>query len=159
MNRKGRIENLRAQQFGNTNALKHGAFSQRTLAPRASEIAAALMAAPHTVPLDRIAAEEIGAVVAMLEAIDDDLLAHGLTDREGDVRSLADLRVRLSGRLERWLREFGATPAARVQWVERLGRGETIGDIVRTEVAEGMRLVDAAHGRGDLRAPAPEGSQ
>jgi hypothetical protein len=159
MNPTGRSENLVARQFENVNAVKHGAFSRRTMAPRANEIAEELMQAPHTVTLDRIAAEEIGSIVAMLETIDADLLARGLTDREGNVRSLAELRVRLSGRLEKWLREFGATPAARVQWVERLGRGETLGDIVRSEVAEGMRLIDAAQSRGDLRAAESGDSQ
>jgi hypothetical protein len=68
---------------------------------------------PHTVALDRLAAEEIGSVIATLERIDEELLANGLTDRRGKARSLVELRIRLSGRLERWLKEFGATPAAR----------------------------------------------
>jgi hypothetical protein len=158
MNKHGHKETLRSQQLGNTNAVRHGAFSRQTLAPRARELAEALLDAPHTVPLDRIAAEEIGAVVAMLEAIDDDLLERGLTDRHGDARSLVELRIRLSGRLERWLREFGATPASRVQWVERLSRGEALGDVVRNEVAHGMRLLEAAQDRGDLPSSESEGS-
>jgi hypothetical protein len=97
-----------------------------------------------------VAAEEVGAIVAMLEAIDDDLLRRGLTDRSGKARSLVDLRVRLSGRLQRWLREFGATPASRVEWVGQLAQGESLVDIVRKEVGEGNRLVEAARARGDL---------
>jgi hypothetical protein len=110
------------------------------------------MAAAHTVPLDELAAEEIGRLIALIEAIDDDLLTRGLTDRGGKARSLVDLRLRASGRLERWLRQFGATPASRVEWVERVARGETLAAIVRDEVAEGARLLEDARRRGDLPA-------
>ena len=61
-------------------------------------------------PLDSLAAEEIGALVARIEALD-----AALDERQPGSRgtaSLLDLRLRASGRLERWLREFGATPAA-----------------------------------------------
>jgi hypothetical protein len=54
--------NLVPAHPGNANAAKHAAWSRngRLLEPRAQEIADALMAAPHVVELDRIAAEEIG---------------------------------------------------------------------------------------------------
>src|SRR4051812_39648828 len=100
MNVKGNPQTLRASQPGNKNAVKSGVYSPRALAPRAREVADALLAAPHTAPLDQIAAEEIGSLVATLEAIDLDLLERGLTDRRGHARSLLDYRVRLSGRLE-----------------------------------------------------------
>jgi hypothetical protein len=155
MNSKGHPPTLRPRQPGNRNAVRSGVFSARVLAPRAREIANALLDASHAVPLDQIAAEEIGALVATLEAIDEDLGRRGLTDRKGNARSLLELRIRISGRLERWLREFGATPASRVEWVERISRGETIAAALRDEVAKGARLVDAAHRRGDLE-PAEE---
>jgi len=75
------------------------------LAPRAREIADALMAAPHTVPLDQLAAEEIGALLARIEALD-----AALENRQPGSKgtaTLLDLRLRASARLERWLREFG----------------------------------------------------
>lgn len=150
MNQKGHPASLRASQPGNSSALTHGAFSRRAQAPRAREIADALLGAPHTVPFDRPAADEIGALIAMLELIDEELLANGLTDRRGKARGLLELRVRASGRLERWLREFGATPASRVQWVHALMEGKTLADVVRDELAVGGRLVEAARDRGDL---------
>jgi hypothetical protein len=153
MNERGFPENLQPQQFNNTNAVRHGAYSRRVMAPRAREIAEELLALPQTVPLDRIAAEEVGAIVAMIEAIDEELLSGGLTDRSGKARSLVDLRVRLSGRLERWLRQFGATPASRVEWVGQLAQGESLVDLVRKEVGEGNRLVEAARARGDVASP------
>jgi hypothetical protein len=158
VNKRGHKSTLSASQPDYQTRFGTGAFSRRTLAPRASEIAEELLEAAHTVPLDRIAAEEIGAVVAMIEAIDEDLLTRGLTDRKGDARSLVELRIRLSGRLERWLKEFGATTAARLQWVERLSRGETLADVVRNEVAQGVRLLEAAQDRGDVRSDKPEDS-
>jgi len=156
VNRQGHPETLRASQAGNSNALTHGAFSRQTLAPRARELADALLQAPHTVPLDRLGAEEIGAVIAILERIDEELLANGLTDRKGNARSLVELRVRLSGRLERWLAAYGATPAARVQWVHALTDGKSLADVVRREVAEGALLLEAARDRGDFHPIEPE---
>jgi hypothetical protein len=46
------------------------------------------MRAPHVVDLDRVAAEQIGQLVALIEAIDCDIAERGLRSR----RSLLDLR-------------------------------------------------------------------
>jgi hypothetical protein len=56
---------------GNAAAVRHGVYAaaNRVPAPRAREVAEALMAAPHVVPLDQVAAEEIGALVALVEAL------------------------------------------------------------------------------------------
>jgi hypothetical protein len=62
MNPSGRPENLRPQQFGNVNAATHGVYSRRALAPEARAIADSLMAAPYTIEIDRLGAEEIGAL-------------------------------------------------------------------------------------------------
>lgn len=45
MNRQGNAPNLRASQPGNSNALRHGAFSRRTLEPRAMKRHAAVIVA------------------------------------------------------------------------------------------------------------------
>jgi hypothetical protein len=159
MNYRGHPETLRARQPGNVNAVKAGVYSPRILQPRGREVAAALLAAPHTVPLDQIAAEEIGSLVALIEAIDSDLVAHGLTNRRGEARTLLDYRSRLSGRLERWLKEFGATPASRAEWVERITRAESVSRLIRSDLAEGGRLVEEARARGDFRPTRPTGGQ
>jgi hypothetical protein len=52
----------------NTRAVKHGVYSGRLIAERAAEIRDALMTLPHAQPLDVLAAEEIGSVIAALEA-------------------------------------------------------------------------------------------
>src|SRR5438045_1928201 len=135
MNPNGNPLTLRSSQPGNTNAVRHGAFSRRALEGRAREVAEALLEAPHTTPLDRVGAEELGALVALIEAIDDDLSSRGLTNRKGEARSLLELRIRASGRLERWLKEFGATPASRVDWVETMRRGSAVVEVVREELA------------------------
>ena len=91
------LEPLRAD---NTYRGEHGAYSRdgRMLAPRAREIAAQLMGAPHVVGLDAVAAEEIGALVALVEALDAALARRGVTGR--GTRSLLDYRLRASARLE-----------------------------------------------------------
>jgi len=48
----------------------HRAYSPRLLAPRARELADALLALPHVQPIDQLAAEEIGALVARIDAVD-----------------------------------------------------------------------------------------
>jgi hypothetical protein len=63
---------------------------------------ALLEAAPHTIRLDRIGAEEIGALIVLLDRVDAALSDGRVENRKGQVRSLIDLRNRLSGRLERW---------------------------------------------------------
>jgi hypothetical protein len=159
MNRNGHPDTLQASHPENLNALKSGVYSPRALQPRAREVADALLNAPHAVPLDQIAAEEIGSLVATLEAIDTDLERHGLTDDEGNARTLLELRSRLSGRLERWLREFGATPASRIEWVERVARGKQIADAVRDDFAVGQRLLEAARQRGAVDEKSTEDRQ
>lgn len=116
---------------GNVSAVKHGAYAagNRVLAPRAAEIAEALLQLPHVQPLDRLAAEEIGALVARIEALDAALDARQPGSR--GTATLLDLRLRASSRLERWLREFGATPAARAEWAARLAQGGLAAEIAR----------------------------
>jgi hypothetical protein len=80
--------NLVASHPQNLNALKHGLYSPRTFAPRAREVADGLMELPHVQPLDRLAADEIGSIIARLEAIDRDLhereqLSRGQRSRAG----------------------------------------------------------------------------
>lgn len=93
MNSRGHPPTLVASHPGNTNAVKSGVFSStgRILPPRAREIAESILAAPHVSALDRIAAEEIGSLVALVEAIDGDLATNGLT-KKGEARSLVTLR-------------------------------------------------------------------
>jgi hypothetical protein len=85
------------------------------------------MEAPHTVELDRVAAEEIGQLVALVEAIDLDIAERGLRSR----RSLLELRLRASGRLEKWLTQFGATPQSRATWAATLAQGGLAAEIAR----------------------------
>lgn len=150
MNKKGHPSTLQAQQPGNNNALKHGVYSARALSERAREVSDAVMAAPHTVPLDQFGADEIGSVIAALEAIDHDLAERGLTGRRGDARTMLEMKNRLSGRLERWLREFGATPASRFDLAQRVAQNESLRAALLREVAEGRRLVQRARDAGQL---------
>ena len=97
---------LVASHPGNRSAQKSGAFSRARPHPeRTAEIRDAIMAMPSVVPLDEHGAREIGALIALIEGIDADLLNRGVLDRRGVVRkSLLDIRIRL-GRAIRRIRE------------------------------------------------------
>lgn len=121
----GELSNLVAAHPENTNALKHGVYSSRLLAPRARRIAEGLMASPHVRPIHALAADEIGSIVARLEAIDGDLDARGQIGRAG-AQSLLEYRVRLSRELRAWLKEFGGTPRSSCDFVDRLASSESL---------------------------------
>lgn len=123
---------LQASHPGNTNALKHGVYSPRVLAAEAEQAADDLMALPHTVPIDRVAAVEIGRLLALIARLDEALAQRGMGQR-----TLLDARLRASGRLERWLREFGATPGARAAWAATLAQGGLAAEIARRREANG----------------------
>jgi hypothetical protein len=134
MNQEGHKATLVPGHPGNANAIRHGVYSSQT-SPRVKEIEDALMLAPHVVPLDRVAAREIASLLVMAEAIDADIERRGLLNKKtGEVRTLVDLRIRLSGRIERWLREFGLTPASRVDWVGVLTSSEDLVSALRREM-------------------------
>jgi hypothetical protein len=111
LNANGNPQSLVPAPEGNTRGLKHGAYSRsgRALAPRAEEIADALLTLPHVHPLDTLAAEEIGSLLATLEAIDGALADGRVENKRGQARHLLDMKARLSRQLREWLREFGAT--------------------------------------------------
>ena len=88
------------------------------------------MQAPHVDPLDRLAAAEIGALVVQLDRIDA-ALADGRVERNGTARALITTRMKLSSRLESWLRQFGLTPASRAEWAKQLAEGETLAESIR----------------------------
>jgi hypothetical protein len=144
VNKKGNPKTLRASQPGNLNALKSGVYSQRARSDRKQEIKCALLAAPFAVPLDEFAAMEIAGLIAIVEAVGRDLNERGLVDHLGKPRGLLDYRIRLSGRLERWLRQFGATPQARAELAAQLGQSVAMRALLEADVAEGERLLQAA---------------
>ncbi len=77
---------------GNTLGVRHGVYSRngRVLAPRAEKIADALMSIPPAQPLDLLAAQEIGSLLATLEAVDKALADGRVENRRGQVRHLLD---------------------------------------------------------------------
>jgi hypothetical protein len=124
--------NLIAAHPANRNAVKHGLYSGRVLADRAREIRSALMTLEHVQPLDVLAAEEIGSIIAALEAIDRDLMTrpNGISKAR-----LLEHKARLSRQLRDWLREFGGTPRARADWAARLSR-PTVGEEIARRLAQ-----------------------
>jgi hypothetical protein len=124
VNANGHPETLVPATRDNTLGVQHGVYSRsgRVLAPRAEEIAAALMELPHAQPLDVLAAEEIGSLLASLEAIDAALADGRVETKKGEVRHLLTMKARLSRQYREWLMSFGATPAARADWAAKLAR-------------------------------------
>lgn len=124
MNSQGHPQTLQAAQPGNRNAEQHGLYAApgRELEPLAQEVAEWLMQAPHTVELDLMAAIEIGKLAVLIDRVDA-ALGDGVVERRGRARDLIDQRIRLSSRLEKWLRQFGLTPAARADFAKALASG------------------------------------
>jgi hypothetical protein len=130
VNNNGTPTNLVPATTGNTNAVRHGVYSPRSLEPRAQEVTEAIMSAQHTIGIDEVGAQEIGRLVAMIEAIDGDIVEDGLT-RKGDARTIVKLRLQASRRLQEWLSAYGMTPKGRAEFVQSLARGKLVAEIAR----------------------------
>ena len=129
-NPNGTPETLVPSHPGNVHAGRHGLRSKsgRMLAPRAKEIADALMSLPHVGGVDVLAAEEIGSVIAALEAIDLELAAHGT--KTTTRKWLMEHKARLSRELRAWVKEFGATPRSRADWARALPEREATDELL-----------------------------
>jgi hypothetical protein len=144
MNRKGNPRTLRASQPQNLNALRSGVYSQRARTPREQEIKNELLEAQVATPIDAIGAAEIASILAIIEAADSDLAERGIVKKNGEPRSLLEYRLRYSNRLERWLRQYGATPKSRVELASQLGQSGATRALLEAEVAEGKRLLQSS---------------
>jgi len=127
MNRNGHAATLEKARLGNQHRFLHGLYSGRSeLSSRAQELAEELLELPHAGLADRLAAEEIGALIDTLERVDAALADGRVENRRGQVRTLIEVRRRLSGELRAWLREFGLTPSSRAEWAATLAKGEPL---------------------------------
>ena len=108
-NRDGHSATLVAAHPGNSNREVHGYYSRRRreLTPAAAEIADELMTLPHVTAADRLAAEEIGRLLVMIDRIDAALADGKVQSRGGAPRKLIDFRFRASKELREWLDRFG----------------------------------------------------
>ena len=148
MNENGHPETLVPSHPANLNAVRHGVYSSagRALSPRAGEIADAIMASPRFSPMDELGAAEIARLTALIEAMDADIAAAGLT-RRGDARTMVKLRLQASRRLQEWLDRYAMTPrgrAVRHQYV-RCGLAAEQDVQLREPEAERVALVDERH--------------
>ncbi len=84
-NRDGHSATLVAAHPGNSNREVHGYYSRRRreLTPEAAEIADELMTLPHVTAADRLAAEKIGRLLAMIDRIDAALADGKVQSRRG----------------------------------------------------------------------------
>ena len=139
-NPEGTPENLVAVQPGNQNRLRHGIYSEQgALDPRTAQVAEAILAEPHTVPLDEIGAVAIGRTVALLDAITADLEERGLTRKNGEARSMIDKHLSATRRLAELLDSYGMTPKGRAEWARQLAEGESLAQTIRRKREEAER--------------------
>ena len=99
MNIKGHKATLVAQHPANLNAVTSGAHSPRLIELRAAEIVDEFELTEELDVTGKIALWELARLAAVIEAIDRDLSAKGLTDRNGKERYLLQRRERYSRRL------------------------------------------------------------
>lgn len=110
MNPAGHPATLSASHPGNVSRLVHGAYAERRhMTEHGEQVAAWLRELPHVTAADQLAAEEVGALVSVLERIDAALADGRVENRRGEARALLDLRRRYSAELGKWLDRFGAT--------------------------------------------------
>jgi hypothetical protein len=107
----------------------------RVLSPRARALADEILSGPHVSSLDRIAAEELGSLVALVEGLDREIAAGGGTSR--DRRTLIKLRILASRRLESWTAAMGMTPRDRAE-------------LLRTSLAGRALVADFSRRRSEL---------
>jgi hypothetical protein len=131
VNPVGHPASLVAAHPGNTNASRHGVYarSDARLEARAAEVADVVAALPHTSDLDALAASEIGRLIALIEGIDRELGANGLTNRRGEAKALLKLRLGASRRLQEWLQQFAMTPRSRAAFVRETATGSLAAEI------------------------------
>ncbi len=99
---------------------------------RSKSLAATIMAAPHTDPMDELGAIEIAKLLILIDRIDADLAERGVTRlRSGAARGVVDHRLRATRRLAEWLDRYGMTPKGRTEWAKQLAEGGLAADIAR----------------------------
>ena len=138
---QGHADTLVASHPDNQHALLSGVYSRtgKALEPRVQELAAAIMAEPHTAAIDELGAVEIAKLTAFIEAIDADVAERGLSRKNGEPRGVLDLRLRASRRLAEWLDRYGMSPKARADWARALAEGESYAATVRRKRQEAER--------------------
>jgi hypothetical protein len=139
MNNNGNPRTLVASHPGNTNALKYGVHSSQSIEPRAAEIVSHLTESFEFSVPQRIAVEQVGRFIAILEAIDRDLDDRGLVDKRGEARSLLNHRSRISRQLDRELAKIA--PSIERQTADRQapsqpGRSDYVAELQRIALGQ-----------------------
>ena len=130
MNKNGNPGTLVASHPGNTNAMKHGVYSERQIQSRAAQIVTELIESFEFSVTQRLAVADMARLIAILEAIDRELEEAGLTNKRGEAHSLLNHRARIARQFHRLLRDLapsierqsasGLEEAGRVEFVREL---------------------------------------
>lgn len=89
------------------------------------------MALPHVTEADRLAAQQVGRELALVEALTTELARVGLAGPTASVSLLGELLGKAEGRLSKALSRFGGDPMARAKWARELAQGESLADAIR----------------------------
>jgi hypothetical protein len=95
------------------------------------------MAAGFVAEIDWLGARELGSMLALGETLDRDIAKRGALTSRGNPRKIVELRMRLSGRIERWMAQYGATPASRAAVAQALAQGGLAAEIARRRARNG----------------------
>lgn len=146
MNKNGNPGTLVASHPGNTNAVKHGVYSERQIQSRAAQIVTELIESFEFSVAQRLAVGEVARLTAIVEAIDRELGERGLTNKRGEAHSLLNYRARISRQLHRWLADLA--PSIERQsagGLEEAGRVEFVREL--KWIASGKDATASAHDR------------
>ncbi len=133
MNKNGNPGTLVASHPENTNAMKHGVYSERRIQSRAAQIATDLIESFEFSVAQRLAVGEVARLTAILEAIDRELDEAGLTNKRGETHSLLNYRARISRQLHRWLSDLAPS-------IERQSAGG-LEDVGRVEFVRELKWI------------------
>ena len=146
MNKNGNPGTLVASHPENTNAMKHGVYSERRIQSRAAQIATDLMESFEFSVAQHLAVGEVAHLTAILEAINRELDEAGLTNKRGDAHSLLNYRARISGQLHRWLSDLAPSIERQSAGaLEDAGRVEFVREL--NWIASGKDATASAHDR------------
>jgi hypothetical protein len=106
VNKHGHSKTLVAAQPGNRNAVKHGVYSPRTLAPRIDELEQAIGALPAETAALHILRRELAGLLTLSEAVDQALADDGIRGRGGEPRTLVSRRLRVNEMIRRTTQQY-----------------------------------------------------
>jgi hypothetical protein len=122
-------------------------MSRRVQIERARELTDWVLSMPHASSLDWASASEIGRLLAMSEALDNDLASRGVTTGSGAVRGAAKLRLECTRAILQWTNAMGMNAKSRAEIIASLR--EVNAPSFSESYASRLAQLRAGNGQGD----------